>query len=76
MNPPELAAVIARDTHKDRILRKLVAVVVVAAAALAGCSAADAVARADTEQRVATVRAGIEAQIKDGRPLPMNGIDR
>lgn len=77
MNTPELlAAVIARDTYKDRILRKLAAVVVVASAALAGCSVADAVARDDTEQRVATVRAGIEAQIKDGHPLPMNGIDR
>ena len=51
--------------------RKLTAAaaVLLAAAALSGC--AD-----DTEQRVATVRASIEAQIEDGHPLPMNGIDR
>lgn len=52
--------------------RKLTAAaaVLLAAAALSGCGPDD------TEQRVATVRASIEAQIKDGHPLPMNGIDR
>ena len=77
MNTHELAAaVIARNnTYKDRILRKLAAVVVLASVALAGCAVADTVTRDDTEQRVATVRAAIEAQIKDGHPLPMNGID-